>query len=75
MAPAAPGEHEYLAAAARVGDRDAFIRLAEHWQPRLLRHAYRLAGDGDDARDIVQDAWADIVKGLPSLKDASVFPA
>ena len=66
---------EYLAAAARVGDREAFGRLAERWQPRLLRHAYRLIGDGEAARDIVQDAWADIAKGLPSLMDASVFPA
>ncbi len=66
---------EYLAAAARTGDRDAFDRLAQRWQPRLLRHAYRLSGDSDAARDIVQDAWADIVKGLPSLTDANVFPA
>lgn len=66
---------EYLAAAARTGDQDAFDRLAERWQPRLLRHAYRLSGDGEAARDITQDAWADIVRGLPSLKDAGVFPA
>ena len=66
---------EYLAAAARVGDRQAFNRLVKRWQPKLLRHAYRLAGDHDRARDIVQDAWADIVKGLPSLKDAGLFPA
>ncbi len=66
---------EYLAAAARVGDRDAFSRLAARWQSRLLRHAYRLSGDHEAARDIVQDAWADIVKGLPSLRDSGVFPA
>lgn len=66
---------EYLAAAARVGDRTAFSRLVARWQPKLLRHAYRLVGDNELARDIVQDAWADIVRGLPSLKDAGVFPA
>ena len=66
---------EYLAAAARTGDRQAFQRLAERWQPKLFRHAFRLLGDADHARDAVQDAWADIVKGLPSLKDAGVFPA
>ena len=64
---------EYLAAAARTGDRQAFQRLAERWQPKLFRHAFRLLGDADHARDTVQDAWADIVKGLPSLKDAGVF--
>ncbi len=66
---------EYLTSAARAGDRHAFDRLAARWQPKLMGHAYRLTGDGETARDIVQEAWADIVKGLPSLKDAVVFPA
>ena len=66
---------EYLAASARTGDRRAFQQLAQRWQPKLFRHAYRLLGDAEQARDTVQDAWADIVKGLPSLNDAGVFPA
>lgn len=66
---------EYLAASARAGDRSDFNRLAERWQPKLLGHAYRLTGNPDLARDVVQDAWADIVKGLPGLKDAAVFPS
>jgi RNA polymerase sigma-70 factor (ECF subfamily) len=66
---------EYLAAAARAGDRGAFSRLAESWQPKLLAHAWRLTGDADVARDVVQDAWADIVRGLPRLGDAALFPA
>lgn len=66
---------EYLAASARAGDRAAFNRLAEHWQPKLLGHAYRLTGEAELARDVVQEAWADIVAGLPGLKDAAVFPA
>lgn len=66
---------EYLAAAARAGDRKAFGRLAERWQPKLVAHAYRLIGDAEAARDIAQDAWADIVKGLSRLDDVRVFPA
>lgn len=66
---------EYLAASARAGDRQAFGRLAERWQPKLIGHAFRLTGDGEMARDVVQDAWADIVKGLANLQDAAVFPA
>jgi len=66
---------EYLAAAARAGDRAAFGRLAQRWQARLLAHAFRLTGDGEMARDVVQDAWRDIVNSLPRLKDAAVFPA
>jgi RNA polymerase sigma factor (sigma-70 family) len=66
---------EYLAAAARAGDREAFGRLAERWQPKLLAHGYRLMGEADAARDVVQDAWADIVRGLGRLDDAALFPA
>lgn len=66
---------EYLAASARAGNRKAFGRLAERWQPKLLAHAYRLIGEREAARDIAQDAWADIVKGLSRLDDIRVFPA
>ncbi len=66
---------EYLVVSAQAGDRAAFARLAESWQKRLLAHAYRLTGDADLALDVVQDGWADIVRGLPGLKEPSVFPA
>ncbi|MBL4854056.1 MAG: RNA polymerase sigma factor [Robiginitomaculum sp.] len=66
---------EYLVVSAQAGDRAAFTRLAENWQKRLLAHAYRLTGDAELARDVVQDGWADIVRGLPGLKEPSVFPA
>ncbi len=66
---------EYLVASAKAGDRKAFARLAESWQKRLLAHAFRLTGDAEMALDVVQDGWADIVRGLPTLKDPRVFPA
>ena len=66
---------EYLVASARAGDRAALGRLVHHWQPKLLAHAYRLTGDAEIARDVVQDGWADIVRGLPRLKETKVFPA
>lgn len=66
---------EYLAAAARAGDKRAFERLFKSWQPRLFGHAYRLTGDVEMARDATQDAWADIVRGLTRLGDVVAFPA
>lgn len=66
---------EYLVASARAGDRAAFSQLAQRWQPKLLAHAYRLIGDTELARDIVQDGWGDIIKGVSRLKDAALFPA
>lgn len=66
---------EFLVAAAQTGDRQAFERLARLWQADLLRHAWRLLGEADAAHDALQDAWLDIVRGLPRLKDGAAFPA
>jgi RNA polymerase sigma-70 factor (ECF subfamily) len=66
---------EYLAASARAGDRGALERLAMRWEKKLVRHAFRLTGDIEAARDAAQDGWADIVRGLPGLVDAALFPS
>jgi len=66
---------EYLAASARAGDRQSFERLARRWRPKLLAHAYRLTGDMEAAKDVAQDGWCDITKGLKQLNDTAAFPA
>lgn len=66
---------EYLVACARTGDRGALERLVERWQPRLLRHAWRVLGDAERARDMVQEAWIEILRGLHRLDDVVAFPA
>lgn len=66
---------EYLAAAARAGDGRALGQLARRWERRLFRHAWRLTGSVEDARDIAQDAWIDIARGLRRLDDCGAFPA
>ncbi|MEK7266792.1 MAG: sigma-70 family RNA polymerase sigma factor [Pseudomonadota bacterium] len=66
---------EYLAAAARTGDRRALGALAQRWEKRLVRHAYRLSGNVEDARDIAQEAWVDIARGVRRLDDCAAFPA
>ncbi len=66
---------EYLVASAIGGDRLAFERLVARWQPRLLRHAWRVLGDAEQARDALQDAWIEILRGLRRLDDVAAFPA
>lgn len=66
---------EMLVLAAQAGRVDAFERLARRWHPRLLRHARRLTGDVDAARDAVQDAWVSIARGLIRLHDPARFGA
>jgi RNA polymerase sigma-70 factor (ECF subfamily) len=66
---------EFLVSAAKTGDRPAFSRLVARWQPRLFRHAWRVLGDAERARDAVQEGWMDILRGLIRLDDVAAFPA
>jgi RNA polymerase sigma factor (sigma-70 family) len=66
---------EYLVTCAITGDRQALARLVERWQPRLLRHAWRVLGDIETARDAVQEGWVEILRGLGRLDDVAAFPA
>ena len=66
---------EFLVAAARAGDRRAFGALAGRWNGKLVAHAWRLTGDPEMARDAAQEAWVEIVRGLPRLADERAFPA
>lgn len=66
---------QFLVAAAHVGDASAFDALARRWEGRLLRHAWRLVGEHERARDVAQEAWIDIARGLKRLDDAAAFPA
>lgn len=63
----------YLVAAARTGDRRALAQLARLRGPRLLAHAARLLGDREGARDVVQEAWIEIIRGLGGLRDEAAF--
>jgi len=64
-----------LILSARLGDRAALERLVRRWQPRLTAHARRLLGEAEPARDAVQSAWVEIVRGLDRLRDPAAFPA
>jgi len=63
----------YLVVAARAGDRRAWQRLVELRGPRLMAHAVRLLGEAEGARDVVQDAWLDILRGLSRLREVGAF--
>lgn len=63
----------YLVAAARTGGRRAAGHLVALRGPRLLAHARRLLGEAEVARDVVQEAWVEILRGLNGLRDDSAF--
>jgi RNA polymerase sigma factor (sigma-70 family) len=65
----------YLIALIQGGSREAFDRLARRWTPKLLRYATRVLGRPEVARDIVQETWIGVIRGLKRLEDPSQFPA
>ena len=63
----------WLLAGLRTGERRAQENLVQRWHPKFAAHAWRLLGDRELALDAVQESWADILKGLPRLKDDHAF--
>ena len=66
-------QDELLVLQCQEGDGDALKALIARWQPRLARLAWRLTGESEAARDVVQDAWLAIVRGLKRLDDPARF--
>lgn len=64
---------ELLVIYIKQGDAAAMRRLHERWHPRLAKAALRYTGDADLARDLVQECWIGIWKGLWRLRDPSRF--
>lgn len=73
MKPAERALEAYLVASARLGDRRALSRLVELRGARLHAHAVRLMGEREAARDIVQEAWVEILRSLHGLRDDAAF--
>ncbi len=66
---------EWLVLAAISGDRRAGLRLAQRWQPRLLRTARRLLQQPDLAEEAAQETWLAICRNWRTLNDPARFPA
>lgn len=65
----------YQVGLAAEGDRQAFDLLYRRWHPQLLRFAYRLTGNSDEARDVMQDASLTIARDIHKLRDPEKFSA
>ena len=70
---------EYLVVLSQSGSSDALDGLARRWTPRLQRYAARVLGGSSDnaetARDVVQEVWIGVIRGLRGLRDPRQFPA
>lgn len=63
----------YHVTGARAGRAQDFAALVTLFDSRLRSHARRLCDDSETARDIVQESWAAIARGLSGLRDEGAF--
>jgi RNA polymerase sigma-70 factor, ECF subfamily len=64
---------EALIRASAAGDREAFGALVDRHHPRALGVAYRLCGDADLARDVVQESFLRILRHAPRYRPDGRF--
>jgi len=68
-----PDELAELVAAAKAGDRKAFDALVQATYAHAYTVAFRLTGNEEDARDVVQDAYLRAYRGLKRFRGDSSF--
>jgi RNA polymerase sigma-70 factor (ECF subfamily) len=68
-------EDELLAIRCQMGDPDGFEDLIRRWNGPLWRYLRRLAGNEQDAQELLQDVWIRVLRGMARLRDASKLRA
>jgi RNA polymerase sigma factor (sigma-70 family) len=62
---------ELLAIRCQLGESAAFDDLIARWHGPLWTFVRRLTQDDDAARDVLQDVWVKVLRGITGLRDAS----
>ena len=57
----------------RSGDREAFEKLFELYQPKLKYYVRRMNGAGCDTDDILQEIWLTVIRKIHKLKNTGSF--
>lgn len=57
------------------GDVVAFNRLIARWERPVYNFVYRVVGQDEDAKDLVQETVIRVYSGLSRLQDPNKFPA
>lgn len=72
MKPESPSHSradELLAIRCQLGERDAFDALIARWHEPLWRYLRTSCGSNDTARDLAQDTWLRVLRGIGALRD------
>ncbi|MEQ8302441.1 MAG: sigma-70 family RNA polymerase sigma factor [Cyclobacteriaceae bacterium] len=65
--------NEMLVIQCQEGKKKAFGMLVNQWNSSVVKQAYWYCKDGSAAKDIAQETWASVVKGLGRLHDPTKF--
>lgn len=66
-------DDQLLISRSQQGDRNAFDDLISKHEQRAYQFAYRLTNNGDEASDIVADAFIRVYNALPNFRGQSAF--
>lgn len=66
-------EERLLVLRAQQGNRDAFSRLVDSYDRRLLYFVRRILGESDGALDVLQSVWLSVHRKLRKLKSPDAF--
>ena len=64
-------EDELLAIRCQLGEPAAFDDLIARWHAPLWAFVRRLSPDDEAARDVLQDVWLRVIRGIPRLREGS----
>lgn len=64
-------EDELLVIRCQLGERPAFDDLVARWHGPVWKYIRRVAGDDDAARDVAQDVWLGVLRGIGRLRDGT----
>jgi RNA polymerase sigma factor (sigma-70 family) len=68
-------EDEWLVVRCQLGERSAFDELIQRWHDPLWTYIRRVTGDDESAKDMTQDVWLRVLRGIGSLQDRAKLRA
>lgn len=67
-------ELEFLVLRCQQGEPAGFEQLVHDWERKLFFYARRLVANDEDAWQILQEVWLQVLRGIRSLRDPGRLP-
>ena len=66
---------EWLILRYQAGEKKALKPLVQRWHPKIVARIYTHTQDASASKDIAQECWYAIIKGIPNIKNPRLFGA